>query len=236
VLFALVYLLLRRVVGLIAGSSHGLMETEVELVVLRHQLKVLKRQAGRPRLRRSDRLFLAAIARALPRARWSSFFVSPQTLLRWHRELVRRKWTFRRRSSGGRPPIPGEVRELILRMEGRTPGGAASGSVVSSPSLVSGCLRPRFAPCCGRTDWSRPPAETVRPGASSSVRKPRGSWPSTSSLSRRRGFARCTCCSRSTTAPGSCASSVSPRTRTRRGSRSRSATWRWGSGLRGFGS
>jgi putative transposase len=116
VLFALVYLLARRVVGLIAGSSHGLMETEVELVVLRHQLKVLKRQAGRPRLRRSDRLFLAAIARALPRARWSSFFVSPQTLLRWHRELVRRKWTLRRASPGGRPPLNNEIRELILRM------------------------------------------------------------------------------------------------------------------------
>jgi putative transposase len=116
VLFALVYLLLRRVVRLIAGSSDGLMETEVELVVLRHQLKVLKRQVGRPRLRRRDRLFLAAIARVLPRARWSSFLVSPQTLLRWHRELVRRKWTFRRASAGGRPSLNNEIRELILRM------------------------------------------------------------------------------------------------------------------------
>jgi hypothetical protein len=116
VLFALVYLLLRRVVRLIAGSFDGLMETEVELVVLRHQLKVLKRQVGKPRLRRRDRLFLAAIARALPRARWSSFLVTPQTLLRWHRELVRRKWTFRRASADGRPPLSNEVRELILRM------------------------------------------------------------------------------------------------------------------------
>jgi hypothetical protein len=74
-------------------------------VVLRHQLMVLKRQAGRPRLRRRDRLFMAAISRALPRARWSSFVVSPQTLLRWHRELVRRKWTYARRSAGGRSPI-----------------------------------------------------------------------------------------------------------------------------------
>jgi hypothetical protein len=78
-----------------------------------------------PRLRRRDRLFMAAISRVLPRARWSSFLVSPRTLLRWHRELVRRKWTYRRRSIGGRPPISGEVRELILRMEGRTQGGAA---------------------------------------------------------------------------------------------------------------
>jgi hypothetical protein len=94
---------------LIAGSSNQLMATEVEVVVLRHQLRVLKRQVGRPRLRRRDRLFMTAIARALPRARWSSFAVSPQALLRWHRELVRRKWTYRRPSAGGRPPIPVEV-------------------------------------------------------------------------------------------------------------------------------
>jgi putative transposase len=81
VLFALVYLLLRRVVRLIARSSNDQTNTEVEVVVLRHQLMVLKRQVGRPRLRR-DRLFMAAISRTLPRARWSCFVVSPQTLLR----------------------------------------------------------------------------------------------------------------------------------------------------------
>jgi putative transposase len=111
--------------GLMAGSSNEQLSTEVGLVVLRHQLMVLKRQVGRPRLRRRDRLFMAAISRALPRARWSSFLVTPQTLLRWHRELVRRKWTFRRRSAGGRPSIPDEVRELILRMGRENPRSAA---------------------------------------------------------------------------------------------------------------
>src|SRR5947207_6908609 len=97
------------------------MNTEVEVVVLRHQLMVLKRQVGRPHLRRRDRLFMAAISRTLPRARWSSFVVSPQTLLRWHRELVRRKWTYKQTSAAGRPPIPDEVRELILRMGRENP-------------------------------------------------------------------------------------------------------------------
>ncbi len=119
--FALVYLLLRRVLRLIAGSSNEQMNAEVEVVVLRHQLMVLKRQVGRPRRRRRDRLFLAALSRTLPRAGWSSFVVSPQTLLRWHRDLVRRKWTFRRKSAGGRPPIPEEVRDLILRMGRENP-------------------------------------------------------------------------------------------------------------------
>jgi putative transposase len=82
---------------------------------------VLKRQVSRPRLRHRDRLFMAALSRMLPRARWSSFLVSPQTLLRWHRELVRRKWIYRRVSAGGRPPITEEVRELILRMGRENP-------------------------------------------------------------------------------------------------------------------
>ena len=116
--FALVYLLLRRHVRLVAGSSNQL-NSDIELVVLRHQLKVLRRQVSRPRLRRRDRLFMAAISRPLPRARWSSFVVSPQTLLRWHRDLVRRRWTSKR-ASGGRRPIPDEVRALVVRM-GRQP-------------------------------------------------------------------------------------------------------------------
>jgi putative transposase len=109
------------VVWLTAGSSNELLSTDVELVVLRHQLMVLKRQVGRPRLRGRDRLFMAAISRTLPRARWSSLLVGLQTLLRGHRELVRRKWSFRRKSAGGRPPIPDAVRELILRMGSKNP-------------------------------------------------------------------------------------------------------------------
>jgi putative transposase len=115
VIFAVVYLLLRRLLRAVTRSSKDV-NRDVELLVLRHQLRILRRQVGRPRLRRRDRLFLAALGRVLPRARWSSFLVSPQTLLRWHRELVRKKWTYRRGPSTGRPRIRDEVRELILRM------------------------------------------------------------------------------------------------------------------------
>jgi hypothetical protein len=109
VIFALIYLLVRRLVALIGGSSDA-RHDDVEILVLRHQLAVLRRQVGRPRLRRRDRLCLAALSRALPRQGWSSFLIRPQTLLRWHRELVRRKWTYRHRSTGGRPPIAPDVR------------------------------------------------------------------------------------------------------------------------------
>lgn len=120
-LYALVYLLLRRLVRLLVGSSSDDLNRDLEVVVLRHQLMVLRRQARRPRLRRRDRMFLTAMSRMLPRARWSSFVVSPQTLLRWHRDLVRRKWTYQPTSAGGRPPISDEVRELILRMGRENP-------------------------------------------------------------------------------------------------------------------
>jgi putative transposase len=73
----------------------------VEILVLRHQLSVLRRQVNRPKLTRLDRLLLAAASQRLPGSLWSSFIVRPETLLRWHRELVRRKWTFRMRGEGG---------------------------------------------------------------------------------------------------------------------------------------
>ena len=115
-LFALLYLVVRRLFGLAGGSGSEDLSKDVEILVLRHQLKVLRRQAGRPRLRRLDRVVLAAASRVLPRSVWSSLMVSPQTLLRWHRELVRRKWTYRRKPRGGRPPLDAATCEVILRI------------------------------------------------------------------------------------------------------------------------
>jgi hypothetical protein len=71
-------------------------------------------------LRSADRAFLAAASRLLPRKRWGSLFVSPDTLLRWHRELVARRWTYGRLSPG-RPPVAREVRELVLRLARENP-------------------------------------------------------------------------------------------------------------------
>jgi hypothetical protein len=112
-LFSLLYMVLRAVLRLAPAGDQC--DREVEILVVRHQVKVLKRKAGRPRLRRRDRLFLAAAARLLPRGRWSCFIVRPATLLAWHRALVKRKWTYRRRRTG-RPPLDPEVCRLVVRM------------------------------------------------------------------------------------------------------------------------
>jgi len=85
--------ILRRLAGLAVGSGSSDQSKEAEILVLRHQLEVLHRQVGRPRLGRRDRVLLATLSRALLRPSLSSFAVSPQTLLRWHQELVARKWT-----------------------------------------------------------------------------------------------------------------------------------------------
>src|SRR6266516_4897727 len=119
-LLLLMYLVLGRVLRL-AADGPTVAELEVENVVLRHQLAVLGRTVKRPPFRRRDRILLAAASRLLPRDRWGVFLVSPQTLLRWHGELVRRKWSYRRRRLG-RPPLDPEVRELMLRVGRENPG------------------------------------------------------------------------------------------------------------------
>jgi hypothetical protein len=113
------YLAFRCVLQLVLLRPHSEDFKELELVVLRHELSVLRRQAGRPRLTPADRVFLAAASRLLPRSRWRSFLVTPTTLLRWHRRLVARRWTYPARI--GRPPIGGEMRELVLRLARENP-------------------------------------------------------------------------------------------------------------------
>jgi hypothetical protein len=120
-LLSLVYFAARRLLRLCTrGGERDDVSREIEILVLRHQLRVLARSRRMP-LRRRDRLLLTAASELLGRDRWRSFPVSAQTLLRWHRELVRRKWTYRRRRRAGRPRIGGEAATLIVRLAKENP-------------------------------------------------------------------------------------------------------------------
>jgi putative transposase len=117
-----VYWSLRRLLELVVLRRRSEREKEIEILLLRHQLRVLERQVARPQLTQADRALLAAFSRLLPRRVWkSSAFVTPATLLRWHRELVARRWTYPHRRSG-RPPTAVGVRALVVRLGRENPG------------------------------------------------------------------------------------------------------------------
>jgi transposase InsO family protein len=137
------FLLVRRLLGL-AGLGPGPDVKDVEIAVLRHQLMVLRRQVRRPQFRPSDRVVLAVLARLLPRERWPVFLVAPGTLLRWHRELVARRWTCP--STSHRRGVDLDVVEIVLRLaRGESPVGlpADRGRV---PQARAGGVREHGAP------------------------------------------------------------------------------------------
>jgi len=94
---------------------------DAEILVLRHQLAVLQRQVGRPALSWPDRAVIAALLRRLPRARQSRMLVTPETVLRWHRRLLTRRWTTTHVRRPGRPPVPAGLRALVLRLARENP-------------------------------------------------------------------------------------------------------------------
>ena len=118
--FSFLYLAFRALLGALVRSRRGLDVKDIELLVLRHELEVLRRQVARPKLRPADRALLAAAACHLPRSSRGARLVTPRTLLRWHRALVRRKWRQPSAGAGGRR-LPREVRELVLRLARENP-------------------------------------------------------------------------------------------------------------------
>jgi putative transposase len=114
------YLMARRLVGMLLGRLRSEHAKDIEIAVLRHQVEVLRRQVKRPEFQPADRAVLATLSGALPRWRWSIFLVTPDTIVRWHRRLVTRKWTQQPRPSG-RPPLADHVVALILRLAHENP-------------------------------------------------------------------------------------------------------------------
>jgi hypothetical protein len=157
VLPRLAYLTLCRSIQLLAFLPRGDAAKDLEILVLRHQLTVLRRQTPRPRLEPADRALLAAVSRALPRARWSCFFVRPETLLRWHRRLVARAWTYPHRRPG-QPPLNEDAQQLIVRLARENPHWATSASRASCNGSACASRQPRSAPRCAATGSTLPTA------------------------------------------------------------------------------
>jgi len=123
VALSFLYRLACRALELVRVHRMEAIAKDVEILILRHQLSVLRRQVKKPRLTWSDRALIALLARLVPRERWSSLFVTPATILDWHRRLVRRHWTYPSYPSckPGRPPLPAETVELVVRLARENP-------------------------------------------------------------------------------------------------------------------
>ena len=121
-LLSLTYALLRLLLDLSLVRFSAGSARDAELLALRYEVRVLRRRTKRVSWRPGDRLIVAALRRCLPRSEWHVFPVRPETLLRWLRALVRRRWAaFGRRRGPGRPPLPADVVELVVRLARENP-------------------------------------------------------------------------------------------------------------------
>ena len=118
-LIRLLYLLMIRLLGWVALLARGDTSKDVEILVLRQEIAVLRRQVTRPEPDWADRAVIAALARLLSKHLRLHRIVTPATLLAWHRRMVKKKWTYP--NATGRPPIPEEIRELVRRLARENP-------------------------------------------------------------------------------------------------------------------
>jgi putative transposase len=178
----LLYLIFGQLLRWLALLGRTTSSKDIELLVLRHEVAVLRRANPRPRLDWADRAVLAALIRCLPQRLRGHRLITPATVLRWHRRLVTKKWTYP--NSNGRPPIDATIAALIERLARENPTWGyqrVQGELLKlghrvGASTIRRILKSRRLP---RHRCKRP----TQPGDDSCTRKPRPCWPWTSSTS-----------------------------------------------------
>src|ERR1022692_2819041 len=179
-----VFLLTTRLAAWLRLSRREETWKTAEILILRHQVAVLqRRQPRRPKLNWADRALLAALPGVIPKARRHRLrlLVTPDTILRWHRDIVRRRWATRSmRGRTGRPAIRRNIRALVLRLARENTDGGTAGSTASWPGWESRSLRRPYGRS-SRPAASTPPGGPGRPGHNSCAPRPARSWRATSS-------------------------------------------------------
>ncbi|HEV2256319.1 MAG TPA: hypothetical protein VGS06_24485 [Streptosporangiaceae bacterium] len=145
-ILSLVYLLVRCLLGCLTVLTRHQVSKPTELLVLRHENAVLRRQISRVRYQPGDRLWLATMSRLVPRRQWGEVFaVTPATLLAWHRRLVARTWDYTSRRRPGRPSTAAAIRKLVV--------GIATDNPTRGHRRVQGELVKLGHPIAASTVW-----------------------------------------------------------------------------------
>ncbi len=178
----LLYLIFVWLTGWLMLLARSTASKDAELLVLRHEVAVLRRATARPRLDWADRAILAALIRRLPNPVKQHRLITPGTVLRWHRRLVATKWTYTNRI--GPPLLPGDVALLIERLARDNASWGTSACRASCAGPVTGSPPRRSAgSCSGPGSRRRRPAAATAAGGSSCACRRRRRWRSTSSTS-----------------------------------------------------
>ena len=207
----LIYLMFSKLLSWIVLRTHCDTAKEIEILVLRHQLAVLRRCTPRPRMTRTDRALIAALARLLPVRRRIGMLVAPATILRWHHQLVARRWT----TQPTRPGRPAYHRRPARH--GHPPGhrephlGDIDASTGNSPASATRSAPPPSGPSCTTPASTPRPDEPDHPGPSSCRPRRTRSSPATCSTSTPSPCTGCTRSSSSSTPPAGYTSLASPR-------------------------
>ncbi|MFF1736240.1 hypothetical protein [Streptomyces sp. NPDC058247] len=165
---SIVTTLVRNLIKVPSAVLRSRVAKDAEVLALRHENAVLRRQIARVRYEPADRIWLAALSRFVPRERWrQTFTVTSTTLLAWHRQLIARKWTFTRHRRPGRPSTAPAVKQLILRLWPReTAAGATAASRANSPASATRSPRPQSGRSSTQPASTPPRSAPTPPGAS----------------------------------------------------------------------